>query len=438
MYDDNNILIFGFGVTGQAALKCMNHFNANIYVYDEDKEKLEKYGSDIFKIFKEEYLEKIDFIIKSPGINPDHPLLKKARENKVTIKSDLEIFYEICKSKNTVAITGTNGKTTTTSLVASILEEVGKTYCVGNIGSSVLDAALVASEDDYVVIESSSFQLDDTFKFRPKIAVVTNVTSDHLDWHKTVENYRNAKYKIFKNQNEDDYIVFNSKNQELSNKEIKSQKYKFSTDEVLENGSFIQDGKIYFSKDSIKEEIMPVDEIKIPGAHNLENILCAVNACKLLEIDKDIIRKVISNFMGVEHRIEFVKEINNVKYYNDSKGTNPDSTIMAIKAIDKNIVLIAGGYDKNANYEEFLKVGKDRIKHLILLGETAEKIQKEAKKLDYDIYIVSDMKKAVQLSSKIAEEGDTVLLSPACASWDMYPSYEIRGKDFKNLVNELI
>ena len=183
---------------------------------------------------------------------------------------------------------------------------------------------------------------------------------------------------------------------------------------------------------------MPVDEIKIPGAHNLENILCAVNACKLLGIDKDIIRKVISNFMGVEHRIEFVKEIKGVKYYNDSKGTNPDSTIMAIKAIDKNIVLIAGGYDKNANYEEFLKVGKDRVKHLILLGETAEKIQKEAKKLDYDIYIVSDMKKAVQLSSRIAEEGDTVLLSPACASWDMYPSYEIRGKDFKNLVNELI
>ncbi|MGO3751441.1 MAG: UDP-N-acetylmuramoyl-L-alanine--D-glutamate ligase [Peptoniphilaceae bacterium] len=438
MYNNENVLILGYGITGVSVLKCLSAFNVNIYIYDNDIKKLENETSYDFKIFKEEDLYKIDFIIKSPGINPNNKILLKARELGIIIKSDLELFYEITKCKNIVAITGTNGKTTTTSLISQILSGDRKTYCVGNIGKGVLDVALEADEDDYVVIEASSFQLEDTINFRPMIAAITNVTSDHLDWHVSVDNYINAKFKIFKNQNDKDYTVLNANDSNLKNLSLNSNIYYFSLNDNINFGTYVKENKIYFKSDVLDEQIMDISDIKIPGKHNIENVLCAITIAKILGISSELIKKSISNFMGVEHRIEFVKEVNGIKYYNDSKGTNPDSTIMAINAINKNILLIAGGYDKNSDYANMLEVGRGKIKYLILLGETASKIEKVANSMGYKIYIVKDMEKAINLAKNISIEGDTVLLSPACASWDMYSSYEERGNHFKKIVNELI
>lgn len=438
MYEGKNILIFGFGVTGKSALKAMDSLNSNVYVYDKN----ENYNDDLdidFKIFKnKDELDKIDFIIKSPGINPDNEILNEARKKGIKIISDIEVAYEITKCKNLIAITGTNGKTTTTTLVSEILKKVNTTYCVGNIGKGILDIALEAKEDDYIVIEASSFQLADTVNFRPRVSAITNVTSDHLDWHVTVENYRNAKYNIFKNQKDEDITILNYNDENLQKLKFNREVYYFSTKDVNKKGAYLKDGKIYYrNKDNKEIYIMEKSNIKIPGMHNVENVLTAVSIAMSLDIKPEIISEVVSNFLGVENRIEFVKELKNVKYYNDSKGTNPDSTIMAIKAMDENLILIAGGYDKKADFTKMLEIGKDKIKYLILLGETAEKLEKEAKPMGYDIYIVKDLNRAVELSYSLAKEKDTVLLSPACASWDMYPSYEKRGEHFRELVNNL-
>ncbi len=436
MYEDKNILILGFGVTGKSALKCLSNFNVNIYIYDENIESLKEYSDYIFKIYKDSDLELMDFIVKSPGIKPDHPILVEAEKNKIPVKSDLEVFYEICKCKNLVAITGTNGKTTTSSLVSNILKKKYKTHLVGNIGKSVFDAALEAGEEECVVIEASSFQLEYIDKFRPKVAIITNVTSDHLDWHKTTENYKNAKYKIFANQNSEDCIIINENN-ELKSRDILPKKYLFSTEKIVDRGTYLKNNGIYF-KDEFENKIIDLNEIKIPGKHNIENIMCAINAAEILKVPLNSIYKSVKNFMGVEHRIEFVREFRGVKYYNDSKGTNPDSTMMAIKAMEGGIILIAGGYDKGADFDEMLEEAKGKIKTLVLFGQTAGKIQAAAKKHGMQIYIVKNLDQAVELSHSLAENEDVVLLSPACASWDMYESYEKRGEHFKKLVNELI
>ncbi|MBP2025829.1 UDP-N-acetylmuramoyl-L-alanine--D-glutamate ligase [Peptoniphilus stercorisuis] len=437
MYENKNVLIFGFGVTGKSALKCMDELNANIYVYDANGNYNDDFNID-FKIFKNEDLDKIDFIIKSPGINPDNEILNLARDKNIKIVSDIEIAYEITKCKNLIAITGTNGKTTTTTLVTNILSSVNKTYCVGNIGVGILDIALSAEENDYIVIEASSFQLADTINFRPRISAITNVTSDHLDWHGNVENYREAKCNVFKNQKDNDITILNYNSAFLRDLKLNKNVLYFSTEDINRSGAYLDNDKIYFRDLDNKEEfIINLADIRIPGMHNVENVLAAISIAKSLKIDSDIIKESIMNFLGVENRIEFVRELNKVKYYNDSKGTNPDSTIMAIKAMDDNLILIAGGYDKKADYSKMLEVGKEKIKHLILLGETAENIEKEAKPLGYDIYIVKDLNRAVDLSYNLAKKEDTVLLSPACASWDMYPSYEVRGEHFRKLVNSL-
>ena len=437
---DKNVLIFGFGVTGKSALKALSKLNYNIYVYDKN----ENYEDDLnidFKIFKnKDELDKIDFIIKSPGINPANEILEEARNKGIKIISDIEFAYEITKCKNIVAITGTNGKTTTTTLVSEILKKVNTTYCVGNIGKGILDIALEAKEDDYIVIEASSFQLADTINFRPLVSAITNVTSDHLDWHGSVSNYRNAKFNIFRNQKDNDVTILNYNDENLRNLKFSEERkvLYFATEDISKLGAYLKDSKIYFRDFKGNDTyIMDRSEIRIPGMHNVENILTAVSIAMSLNISADIIKDAVSNFLGVENRIEFVREIKKVKYYNDSKGTNPDSTIMAIKAMDDNLILIAGGYDKKADFGAMLNIGKDKIKHLILLGETAPQLEREAKPMGYDIYIVKDLNRAVELAHKLAEENDTILLSPACASWDMYPSYEIRGEHFRNLVNEL-
>ena len=439
MLENKNILIMGFGVTGKAALKFLKEFPCKIYVYDSNEDLQKLNVEEDFIIFKEEDLEKIDLIVKSPGIYPFHELLNKAREKNIEIISDIELSYRNLKTDKVIAVTGTNGKTTTTTIIGDILKRVSQTYVVGNIGRGILEITGEAKSDDYLVIEASSFQLEDTIDFKPHIALLTYVTSDHLDWHKTTKNYVDAKFKIFKNQDENDFAILNYEDKELAKEyDLKAEKYYFSMEKISDKGAFVQDGKIYFNDGKNIEEILDTKDIKIPGDHNIKNIMAAIIGCKLLNIDLDIIKKSITSFTGVEHRIEFVRELRGVKYYNDSKGTNPDSTEVAVAAMDSDVILIAGGYDKGAEFDDLIEKSKDKIKTAILFGETAEKISKACKENDLEFYITKDLNKAVELAEKISCEGDDVLLSPACASWDMYSDYEVRGQHFKDLVKELV
>ena len=439
MLENKNILIMGFGVTGKSALKFLKEFPCKIYVYDSNQDLQKLNVEEDFIIFKEEDLDKIDLIVKSPGIYPFHELLMKAREKNIEIISDIELSYRNLKTKNVIAVTGTNGKTTTTTIIGDILKRVSQTYVVGNIGRGILEITGEAKSDDYLVIEASSFQLEDTIDFKPHIALLTYVTSDHLDWHKTTKNYVDAKFKIFKNQDENDFAILNYENKELAKEyNLKAEKYYFSMEKISDKGAYVQDGKIYFNDGKNIEEVLDTKDIKIPGDHNIKNIMAAIIGCKLLNIDLDIIKKSITSFTGVEHRIEFVRELRGVKYYNDSKGTNPDSTEVAVAAMDGDVILIAGGYDKGADFDDLIEKSKDKIKTAILFGETAEKISKACKENDLEFYITKDLNKAVELAEKISCEGDDVLLSPACASWDMYSDYEVRGQHFKDLVKELV
>lgn len=439
MLENKNILIMGFGVTGKSALKFLKEFPCKIYVYDSNQDLQKLNVEEDFIIFKEEDLDKIDLIVKSPGIYPFHELLIKAREKDIEIISDIELSYRNLKTKNVIAVTGTNGKTTTTTIIGDILKRVSQTYVVGNIGRGILEITGEAKSDDYLVIEASSFQLEDTIDFKPHIALLTYVTSDHLDWHKTTKNYVDAKFKIFKNQDENDFAILNYENKELAKEyNLKAEKYYFAMEKISDKGAYVQDGKIYFNDGKNIEEVLDTKDIKIPGDHNIKNIMAAIIGCKLLNIDLDIIKKSITSFTGVEHRIEFVRELRGVKYYNDSKGTNPDSTEVAVAAMDGYVILIAGGYDKGADFDDLIEKSKDKIKTAILFGETAEKISKACKENDLEFYITKDLNKAVELAEKISCEGDDVLLSPACASWDMYSDYEVRGQHFKDLVKELV
>ena len=439
MIENKNILIMGFGVTGKTALKFLKEFPCKIYVYDSNQDLHKLNVEEDFIIFKEEDLDDIDLIVKSPGIYPFHELLEKAREKNIEIISDIELSYRNLKTENVIAVTGTNGKTTTTTILGDILRRVAKTYVVGNIGRGILEITKEASDDDYVVIEASSFQLEDTIDFKPHVGVLTYVTSDHLDWHKTRQNYVDAKFKIFKNQDENDFAILNYEDKDLAEEyKLKAEKYYFSMEKIGDKGAYVDNGKIYFNNGEKTEEVLDIKDIKIPGDHNIRNIMAAIIACRLLNVDLDLIKKSILSFTGVEHRIEFVREVDGVKYYNDSKGTNPDSTEVAVAAMDGDVVLIAGGYDKGAAFDNLIEKSKDKIKTAILFGETAEKISNSCKKSGVEFYITEDLKKAVELARKLSSSGDDVLLSPACASWDMYKSYEIRGQHFKDLVKELM
>ena len=439
MLENKNILIMGFGVTGKSSLKFLREFPVKIYIYDKKIDLQSLKVDEDFIIFKDEDLDKIDLIVKSPGIYPFDDLLVKAREKNIEIISDIELSYRYLKTDNVVAVTGTNGKTTTTTIVGDILKRKAKTFVVGNIGRGILEITKETKKDDFVVIEASSFQLEDTIKFKPHIALLTYVTSDHLDWHKTTENYVKAKLKIFANQDENDFAILNYEDRNLAKKHnIKAQKYYFSMEKISEKGSYFEDGKIYYNDGKNSEEILDVKDLKIPGVHNIKNVMAAIIIAKLFGIDSNTIKRSISSFTGVEHRIEFVRELHGVKYYNDSKGTNPDSTEVAIAAMDGDVILIAGGYDKNSNFDNLIEKSKDKLKTVILLGQTADKISNSCKKSKVEFYIVKDLNKAVELAKKLSVKGEDVLLSPACASWDMYSNYEARGRHFKDLVRELV
>ncbi len=446
---DKNILIIGLGISGASTVKALNKIGANIYISDtKEKEDLKEYLDEIKDINTKLYLgtnevplEDIDLIVKSPGIPIDLSIFKKAEEKGIEVVTDLELAYRIRLNANFIAITGTNGKTTTTTLTGEYFKKAGfNTHVVGNIGVGLLWDIVNSKEEDIFVIEASSFQLESTKTFNPKISLILNITPDHLNWHGSLENYTNAKKKIFKNQTKDEFTILNYDdiNIRAMASEINSNIIWFSLNNKLDKGIYIEKESIIVNTGEKLERVMGIDEIMLPGKHNLENALASIAIAWIMDIDFKIVKDVLKTFPGVEHRIEYIDTINGVKFYNDSKGTNSDASIKAVEAIKAPIILIAGGMDKGTDFDDFIKAFNNKVKTLILLGETKEKIKDTALKYGFkNIFLVDDMEEAVKISFSMANKNDNVLLSPACASWDMYPSFEKRGEDFKTLVYNL-
>lgn len=446
---DKNVLVLGLGISGVSTVKALDKLGANMVISDtKSQEELKDYIDEIKDIdvkyvlgTNKVLLEDIDLIVKSPGVPLDLQIIKEAKTKDIEVITDLELAYRINPNRNIIAITGTNGKTTTTTLTGEYFKKAGyNTYVMGNIGVGVLWNMINSRDDDIFVIEASSFQLENTYEFKPKISLILNITPDHLNWHKTFENYVNAKKKIFKNQGKDEYTVLNYDDPLLRDMkdEIKSNLIWFSVDKELSKGIYIEDGYIVIDDGNQIKKVVKTEEIKILGKHNLENALASVAVGWIMGLDIDIIRDVLKTFPGVEHRIEYVDTIDGVKFYNDSKGTNSDASIKAIEAVSSPIILIAGGMDKGTEFDDFILSFNGKVKALVLLGETKEKIKETAYKYGFEkVYLVKDMEEAVRKSFQLANRGDNILLSPACASWDMYHSFEARGEHFKGIVSSL-
>ncbi len=442
---NKKILVVGLGISGVACVKGLNRLGAEISVYDaSSREMLSERLKELEGINAKYYLaddnfniDDIDLAIKSPGIKYETPIIQKLAAKNKKIISDIEAAYLVTRG-TIVSITGTNGKTTTTTLIGEIIRESGRKYKVtGNIGYGMFLDSLNADADEILVAETSSFQLAGTYEFKPHVSVLTNITPDHMDFHHTLENYIEAKYKNMINQDENDYAILNYEDEIIRglSKNINAKIIYFSSDRELNEGIFIHQGKIIYRENEKSTFIVNAADIFIPGKHNTENAMASAGAALALKIAPEIIAKVLREFKGVEHRLEFCGEYNGVKFYNDSKGTNPDASIKAIKGIEKPIILIAGGYDKKSLFDEFIEAFDDKVKALILLGQTADEIEKCARCHGYNnIYRVQTMDEAVKKSFELADIGDNVVLSPACASWGMYPNYEVRGRDFKERV----
>lgn len=443
---DKKIIILGFGITGISAAETLHKMGAKLYVQDNKYEEIisknpKLMDLNLTEIKNTEEILKIkpDYCIKSPGIHPDNEFVVAVREAGVKLMSDLELVYQLYGDRKIIAITGTNGKTTTTTLVGEIINSSKhRAHIAGNIGIGMLPVFENNHPDDFYIIECSSFQLEDTVDFRANIAGIINITPDHLDWHGSYEDYRNAKLKIFNNSIESDVIVLNNDDDYLKNLNIETEaKIVYTSQKNKINGIIVEDGKIIFREDD-DHYIMDVKEIPLLGKHNLENVLIAIGICMSAGIDNRTIRNAVINFKGIEHRIEFVRKVQGVKYYNDSKGTNVDATINALNAFDNQIVLIAGGYDKKIEFDELIDNFNGKVKALVLMGDTAEKIKNAALSAGFEnIFIVENMESAVKKSYELSKSGDSVLLSPACASWGMYSNFEERGVDFKNNVKGL-
>lgn len=446
---DKNVLVLGAAITGIPTALELHKMGCNVTLNDyKPLSELDEYIHELDNTSIEiitgghplELVGNCDFVVISPGVPTDIPIVEEAKKLGKEVISEIELGYRMTKTP-IAAITGTNGKTTTTALLGEIMKESGrKTYVTGNIGNPMISEVKNAAQEDIFVLEVSSFQLETTVCFKPKVSAILNITPDHLNRHKTIENYIAAKAKVFANQDEEDYTILNWDNMETRNLASlpKSKVLFFSRKEILPEGAYVKDGYLTITLDGNTESIIDINDIYIPGKHNLENALAASLMAYCIGVKANVIQKVLKEFKGVEHRIEYVCEVDDVIYYNDSKGTNPDSSIKALDTMTRPTILIAGGMDKGSSFDEFVSYFENKVKALILFGETADKIKNAAEKAGFNnIYRVADLKEAVYKSKELASPGDCVLLSPACASWDMFKNYEERGRMFKDLVRRL-
>lgn len=444
---NKKVLVIGLGISGVSTIKALHQLGANIAVTDNKcEEEFKDILNNISQINFEKYfnvddidLIQYDLIIKSPGIPPNSKLIEKALFQNIEVITDIELAYRVSPTKNIIAITGTNGKTTTTTLVGEIFKTNNfNTYLAGNIGIGILENIVNADSKDVFVVEASSFQLEHTRTFKPRVSLILNITPDHINWHGNYENYINSKLKIFKNQDYDDYLVLNHDDNLLRNIVHDTNIIWFSTTEKLNQGIYLDGENIIIKYKEINIEFMKCKDLLIKGRHNLENVLGSIGISLAMSLDLGLVKQAILSFKGVEHRLEFVCSFNGLNFYNDSKGTNPESTIKAIESFNDPIILIAGGYNKESEFDGLIKSFDNKVKSIILLGETSEIIKDTALRYNYNkIYMVKNMDEAVTLAYKISEQRDIILLSPACASWDMYKSYEERGTHFKSIVNSL-
>ncbi len=449
---NKKIAIIGLGVSNIPLIDYLHDFQAKITVFDKrneekiDKDVLEKIENyKISKNFGENYLSNLkdfDIIFKSPSCRPDLPEIEAEVKRGAILTSEIEKVLELAPCK-IIAVTGSDGKTTTTSLIYEIVKQKYKAYLGGNIGIPLFTKIKEIQPENVVVLELSSFQLM-TMKKSPDIAVVTNVTPNHLDIHKSYEEYIEAKKNIFLNQNEDNTLVLNYDNEITKNfaKTAKSKVIFFSSKEKIENGVIYDDGIIKISEDGLRRHLLKLKDTHLRGTHNAENICAAIAATKdLVQIEDQI--NAIKGFEGVPHRIEFVREINGSKWYNDSIASSPTRTIAGLNSFDEEIVLIAGGYDKHLDYEPIAKPILDKVKTLILLGQTSGKILNAVKEkqeelgVKIDIYKVDTLEEAVDKAKMEAKPNQVVLFSPASASFDMFKNFEERGNKFKELVKNL-
>lgn len=446
---NKKVLVFGSGISGIAASRLLEKKGAKVILYDGnetlDKEKMRQQIGEktqveiVLGTFPEEILDRLSLVVMSPGVPTDLPIVKKMRAADIPIWGEIELAYAYGKG-DVLAITGTNGKTTTTALLGEIMRSYNpSTYIVGNIGNPYTAVADTLTEDSVTVAEISSFQLETIDKFCPKVSAILNITPDHLNRHHTMEAYIRAKEDIAKNQTQEQVCVLNYEDEVLREfgSHVKADVIYFSSQRKLERGIYLEDECIIYNNE-VKMELCHVDELKLLGIHNYENVMAAAAIALAYGVPAETVKTVIRQFAGVEHRIEFVCEKNGVAYYNDSKGTNPDAAIKGIQAMNRPTYLIGGGYDKDSEYDEWIEAFAGKVKKLVLLGATKEKIAATARRHGFeDIILTGTFEEAVMTCVNLANPGEAVLLSPACASWGMFKNYEERGDKFKEIVNSL-
>lgn len=469
-FQRKKILVIGTGISGIAAAKLLDQ-DAFVTLYDANANLTEQEvraklpenfrGEIVIGKLAEEQKKSMDYAVLSPGVPVDSPDVKELCAAGTIILGEVELAYQYSKGK-VVAVTGTNGKTTTTALIGEIMKTYyNSVFVVGNIGIPYTEMVQKCQDDSVTVAEMSSFQLETIIDFRPETSVILNITPDHLNRHHTMENYIAAKFNITKNQTKKDVCILNYEDEVLRKEaaSLKTEVFWFSSAEKLECGLYLDGENIMYRsgrKETVKNsadmgDISPmhhssqeetlicnIHELNIIGRHNYENAMAAIAAGIVMGVPIDCIHKALTAFKAVEHRIEYVATKKGVKYYNDSKGTNPDAAIQAVRAMTTKTLLIGGGYDKGSEYGEWIDSFEGKVKYLVLIGQTREKIAETARQKGFkDIVMADSMQEAVRFCAEHAESGETVLLSPCCASWGMFKNYEERGRIFKELVHAL-
>ena len=440
------VLVVGLARSGMAAIRVLKKLGAEVTLSESKKKEdikeigflnennVEIVGQDM-AVFERDF----DFVVKNPGVPYRSPMMQKLQERNIPVITEIELAYQVAKPQHYIAITGTNGKTTTSTLTYEILRRAfpGKAHLCGNIGiplcEIVMENGLMEEGGHYIALEISNFQLVNIDKFRPEVATIINLTPDHIDFMGSLDNYYKSKTEVYRNMADSDVFLLNADDpvvKEYTDRyPVKCAKESFSTDSQSAD-CIAKDGYLEIKG----EKIIPLNAIKIVGKHNLQNVMIAVSAAKAIGISNDVILEAVSSFKGVEHRIEFVREIDGVKYYNDSKGTNTDATITALKAFDRGVILLVGGFEKGLPMDE-MKKHLGCVKKIIGFGACGARLVHDL--VGEDGIVVTTLDEAVAEANKIAESGDTVLLSPTTSSFDQYTCFEERGDHFKKIINAL-
>ncbi len=447
---NKKLLVVGTGISGVAATSLICQNNGKVTLLDNNtklnKEEIRKQLPSEYQVnivigeLSEEELNQFDYLVLSPGVPTDLPFIQYMRDQGIPVLGEIELAYAF-EPGRVVGITGTNGKTTTTALTGAIMRSYFESVqVVGNIGLPYTSMVTENSKNSVTVAELSSFQLETVSEFHPVVSAILNISPDHLNRHHTMENYIAAKCNVTKNQTEEDTCVLNYEDEvlrEFGAKLICKVIY-FSSKRELKTGVYVKDNSIYYADGESVKKICDISELLLLGTHNYENVMAAVAMAIAMKVPFECIHKAITSFHAVAHRIEFVKEVKGVKYYNDSKGTNTDAAIKGIKAMTSMTCLIGGGYDKDSEYDEWIQSFEGKVKYLVLLGQTREKIAEAARRNGFtNIIMVDSLEEAVETCYRLAEPGESVLLSPACASWGMFKNYEQRGDMFKEMVQKL-